>query len=235
MYELEKKVYYRDTDISQQMSLGAVLDNFQDIINMHSEAINKGIDYILRVKRAWFVVSWNIEIKKLPKLYDTIVLKTWPHDIKSSVSGRNVCIFDKEGNPLVCADSIWSVVDMETGRLTRIIPEDIEDYGNGEAYPMEDSGRKIALPEGFEEQEIVRVRKTDIDYNGHMSNAYYLRYACEYIPDGVVCKRIRIEYKLQTKYGESLRMLTARDGDRIVVKMLGADDDKIRAVVEITV
>ncbi len=236
MYIYNKKVLYSDTDANSKMSIEGIMNAIQDCININSESIGKGINYMHMTKKAWFAISWNIEVKRFPKLFDELEVKTWAYNFTTSMGYRNVLITDKNGEDIVCADSFWSMVDIATGRPVRIEESDTEGYELRERYPMESLSRKIKLPENFTDADIVQVRRAYIDFNGHMGNAKYIQLADEYIPEGSTVKRIRVEYKNQSRYGEKLLFATATEatdkGSRIVVKIAGEDNKEIKAVVE---
>ena len=230
MSEIKKKVLFSEVDFKRDMTMSALISYMQDCINNHTEEINKGIDYLKSHNRAWFTVSWNIEIKKLPKLNDEITVRTWAYGFTAVTGQRNVLILDTDGNVCVCADSNWGFLDTEKQCPTKIMPEDFEGYDMGERYPMEKVSRKIKLPEKFDYVEDIRVRKEDMDYNNHMSNGRYIINAYEYVPEGKV-KRIRVDYKKQCKYKEELQVYINHTDNEFIIKFTGKDDKEDRAVV----
>lgn len=232
MYTYNKKILFSDIDSSAKLSVGKLLDAMQDCVNINSESIGKGIEYMMEKRRTWFAISWNIEIKRFPKMFEDVVVKTWPYDFSTSIGYRNIVITDAEGEDIVCADSMWTLMDMETGRPTKICEEDSKGYDVEDRYPMENLGRKIKLPKNFKEVESIVVRKSDIDYNGHMSNGKYIQIADEYLPSGIEIKRIRVEYKNQSKYNERLRILLSKQDAVYTVMFVGDADDSVKAVVE---
>ncbi|MGN0367960.1 MAG: acyl-[acyl-carrier-protein] thioesterase [Wujia sp.] len=232
MYTYEKKVLFSDIDAKGKMSFDSLLSAMQDCVNINSESIGKGISYMLEKKRTWFAVAWNIEIKRYPKMFEDITVKTWPYDFGSALGYRNIVITDKNGEDIVCADSIWSMMDMEQMCPTKIEEEDVEGYDLEPRYPMEKLGRKIKLPKELEIIDTVAVRKMDIDYNGHMSNAKYIVLAEEYLDESEKVNRIQVEYKNQAKYGENLVIKRAIEQGRIVIVIEGEEDGSVKAVVD---
>lgn len=243
MYKYEKKVLFSDVDAKSNMTLEGILDSMQDCVNINSESIGRGIDYMHKTKRVWFAISWNIEIKRYPGMFEDIVVKTWPYDFSSSLGFRNVIITDSKGIDIVCADSIWSLVDIDTGMPIRVEEEDSRGYELEDRYPMEKLGRKIKLPKymNTENSEVTvsyhRVSKTDIDFNGHMTNGCYIKYADDLVPVGTEIKRIRVEYKAQSRLGEELEMLSFfdRDESRYLICLNAKADGSTKAIVEFLV
>ena len=150
---------------------------------------------------------------------------------------------DENGEDIVCADSMWTLMDMETKHPVRIEEEDAKGYEINPRYPMERCGRKIRLPKEFEVVDTVVVPKADIDYNGHMSNAKYILLANEYLEDITRVSRIRVEYKSQARYRETLVIERAQlenktDGGtetHVIVKMSGKETGDVKAVVDYSI
>lgn len=235
MYTYNKKILFSDIDCNSKMTVDGILNAMQDCVNINSESIGRGIDYMMEKKRTWFAISWNIEIRRFPKMFEDVVVKTWPYDFSSSMGMRNVIITDSQGNDIICADSLWTLMDMNTGRPTKIEEEDRLGYDVEEKYPMESLGRKIKLPKEMEVIDTVTVRKSDIDYNGHMSNGKYIQIADEYMDFDVNISRIRVEYKSQSKYQEKILIKRAIEDGRHVIVMVGEEAGDTKAVVEFTV
>mgnify|MGYP002520582282 CR=1 FL=1 len=229
-----KRILFSDIDCNKRMTVDGIMNAMQDCVNINSESIGRGIDYMLEKRRTWFAISWNIEIRRFPGMLENVDVKTWPYDFSASIGMRNVIMTDESGNDIVVADSMWTLMDMNTGHPTRIEEEDKRGYEIEDRYPMEKLGRKIKLPEKMKEIDMVTVRKSDIDYNGHMSNGKYIQVADEYMETGADIKRIRVEYKGQSRYGEKLIVRRASWDNRHIISLSGRDAGDIRAVVEFT-
>ena len=233
MYTYSKKILFSDIDQGARMSLAGIMNALQDCVNINSESIGKGIDYLLKTRRTWFAINWYIEINRYPKMFEDVLVKTWPYNFTSSMGYRNVIMEDEAGRVIVAADSIWTLVDLDTGRPIRITDEDSSGYDLENKYPVENPGRKIKLPKEFELLDTVAVKKSDIDYNGHMSNGKYIQLADEYIPEESHPGKIRVEYKSQARYGEALEVYKAIESDKTIIKIQGKEDGSVKAVVEL--
>lgn len=232
MYTYNKKILFSDIDANSRMTLAGIMNAMQDCVNINSESIGKGIDYLLKTKRTWFAINWYIEIKRYPKMFENVVVKTWPYNFSSSMGLRNVIIEDEQGEVLIAADSMWTLVDLNTGRPIRITEEDSTGYDLEEKYPIDNPGRKIKVPAEFKLIDTVTVKKSDIDYNGHMSNGKYIQLADEYMPLDSNVSKIRVEYKSQSRLGEALEVYMSKENDSTFIKIQGKDDGSLKAVVE---
>ncbi len=233
MYTYNKKILFSDIDQGARMSLAGIMNALQDCVNINSESIGKGIDYLLKTRRTWFAINWCIEINRYPKMFEDVLVKTWPYEFSSSMGFRNVIIEDSTGEVIVAADSIWTLVDLDTGRPIRITDEDSNGYDLEEKYPIENPGRKIKLPKEFEFIDTVTVKKSDIDYNGHMSNGKYIQLADEYTPLESYPGKIRVEYKSQSRLGEQLEVYKFCEDNKTIIKIQGKEDGNVKAVVEL--
>ncbi len=233
-FYLEKQVLYSDFDSSGNMRVGRLMNAFQECINAHSQAIGRGIDYMVKTGRTWYVVSWNVEIRRLPRMYERIRLSTWGYKVHLSLGSRNVLMTDAQGEVIASGDSLWSLVDINTGTPLRITDEDMTGYTIFPQYEgMTYLGRHIKTAGAFEKADSVRIRRADIDYNGHVSNDSYVGIAAEYIPEGYVPFRIRAEYKAQTKYGERTDCLVSASESGYTVMLTGEDaPEDVRCIVE---
>ena len=83
------------------MSFGSLMDAMQDCVNINSESVGRGIDYMLTHKRTWFAISWNIEIRRIPKMFEEISVKTWAYEFATSIGYRNVIVTDENGEDIV--------------------------------------------------------------------------------------------------------------------------------------
>lgn len=227
----QKQVQFSEVDDKLHMKLDNVINAMQDCINTQSESIGRGVDYMMQNKRTWFVVGWEIEIRRYPRLREEIHIQTWPTGFSATLGSRNVVVYSQNSEVLVCADSTWAMMDMQAGSLSKITPQDVDGYEMKEKFPMEYRGRKIRLPKEWEEAEGFRVGKNLLDYNEHMSNGKYIEMAYEYLPLGETVTKIRAEYKNQSVYGERLQVKISRQDKLFIILFLGEQGEK-KAMVE---
>lgn len=231
MYTYSKKILFSDIDYNSKMSMYALLNAMQDCVNINSESIGRGIDYMMEHKRTWFAISWNIHIKRLPKMFEDVVVKTWPYDFKASMGFRNIIVEDSKGEAVICADSIWALMDMEEGRPVKVTEEDAKGYDLEPRWDMPPMERKIKLPKELNLIDEVVVRKSNVDYNGHMSNGEYIKLATDYLPDKFDTSLLKVEYKNQARLGERLLVKHFSEEHSEGYVIAGAEAEDVKAVV----
>ena len=197
MYSYGAIVRYSETGGRKKSNMASLANYFQDCAILQSENVGIGLDYLADHHRAWFLISWQIEVDRYPAMGENIKVRTWAYDFKASLGFRNIDILDENGIRIVKAASIWSYVDTETLRPARIEDEVSEAYPMEPAIDMEYAPRKIKL---FDDHNVVDTRKVmqyQIDSNNHMNNEAYIALAQEYVEDISAIKAVRAEYKMQ--------------------------------------
>lgn len=231
MYSFDAIVRYSETHGKLKADAATIANYFQDCAILESEDAGIGIEYLKEHNRAWFLISWQIDVARYPALAEQITVGTWAYDFKGSMGYRNIVIQDKQGANIVQAASQWSFIDTETLRPIRIDTEVGTAYPLGEKLDMEYAPRKIALLDGQTEADRRTVLPYQIDSNNHMNNEAYIALALEYIERGKEIKQIRSEYKKQFVKGDCIVIKKAESDDRIQI-IFADTDDNIRCVVE---
>lgn len=231
MYTFNSRVRYSEIDASGKISLDAIINYFQDCTTFHSEDVGKGIQRLKREHKVWMLSSWQIVIDTYPVFGQNIIIGTQPYDFKGMLGFRNFVIMDENKNPMVKANSIWCLLNTDTGKPIRVCEEDVSCYGSGEKLDMQYADRKITVPEGGVTRESFYVRPHQIDTNHHVNNGEYVLMAREYIPEGCTIRQVRAEYKNQAVLGDRIvpTVITVENGYVIV---LNNENNSPYAVVE---
>ena len=115
---------------------------------------------------------------------------------------------------MVRAESMWFLYDTDKNIPIRVRPGDTAPYGEPEPrLVLSPCPRKIPVPEDCKAGEPIVVARHHIDTNHHVNNAQYVEMAREAIPEGLVIKEIRADYKKAAVLGDVLtpRVSVARD------------------------
>lgn len=219
MYKVQTKVRYSESGEDGRATLASIINLFQDTTSLHSESLHMGVDYLKKVKRAWFLNSWQIVIERYPEVYEDIEVSTWSTGIQGVFGPREFCIKTQDGEMLVYAHTLWVYMDLEKKMPTKPSEEERAAYGEEPPLKMEYASRKIKLPKEAEAVDTVLVRKYHIDTNRHMNNCQYVQLAAEILPDTFVVRQVRVEYKKAAVYGDKIVMKKAEEEKRIVVEL----------------
>ncbi|MBD9083433.1 MAG: acyl-[acyl-carrier-protein] thioesterase [Lachnospiraceae bacterium] len=197
MYAFDSRIRYSETDSEGELTLNALLNYFQDCSTFHSEDVGLGIGYMKEIGQAWVLSSWQIVVDRYPRLGEKVKIVTLPYELKGFLGYRNFAMLDEEGNYLAKANSLWSLLDMTTGKPVAVNAAMHKGYGIDEKLDMDYAPRKITVPEGGQLLEPIVVKKHHLDTNHHVNNGQYVNIAMEYLPDDFLIHQMRAEYKKQ--------------------------------------
>lgn len=232
MYRFESRIRYSEVDSQGKITLGSVLDYFQDCSSFHSEDLGVGISYLAKNQAAWVLSSWRIEVSRYPSYGEHVAVSTWPYGFHGFMGYRNFTMESQAGERLTYADSIWVLLDLRKGRPMRILPEMEEAYQISPGLAMEPAPRKLPLPEGMECQGMFPVSKYHIDTNQHVNNGKYVSMAQEYLPMGFEVQKMRAEYRKAAVYGDMVYPRALWEGNKITVN-LADGEGKPYAIIEL--
>ncbi len=205
MFSFDTRLRYSHGDINQKLSIGAIIDLFQDCVFSQSEELGVGPDKLKSDKTGWILCNWQIIIKKRPHVYTDISVCTWPYKFEKFLGYRNFLIKDDLGDVVVCANSIWMYLDIERMIPSKNAVKAGEIYTLEDRYPdMEYAPRKLNSLDELKVVDEFKVRKSNLDFYQHVNNGQYIKMAMEYIPDDFNIGEIRVEYKLSAKLGDMI-------------------------------
>lgn len=196
-YSFEGRIRYSETGENGCLTLPGILDYFQDCCTFHSESIGQGMEAVKKRGLAWVLSSWQVVVDRYPRLGETVKITTAPYDFRGFLGMRNFTMDTQDGERLAYANTIWSNINIETGRPEKLKDEDIKGYELSERLDMVYAPRKIALPKDLEAKEAFTVQKHHLDTNHHVNNCQYVRMAADYLPEAFSIHQMRAEYKKQ--------------------------------------
>lgn len=223
MYSYNSRIRYSETDCDGKLSLLSLLNYFQDASTFQSESLGVGLQYMEELQMVWVLSSWQIVVNRYPKLCEEVEIGTLPYKFKSFLGYRNFVMYTKEGEQLAIANTLWSLLDLKTGKPTYLTEKMLESYRLEEMLPMEYAPRKIALPEGGSKGEPIVVKKHHLDTNHHVNNGQYVNMAMEFLPENFEIAQMRAEYKKQAFLNDVLNPYVAMDQNKCVVNLTDAE------------
>ena len=197
MYAFDSRIRYSETDSEGRLTLNALLNYFQDCSTFHSEDVGLGIGYMKEIGQVWVLSAWQIVVNRYPQLGEKVRIVTLPYELKAFLGYRNFAMPDEKGEYIAKANSLWSLLDVTTGKPVIVNEAMRKGYVADEKLDMDYAPRKITVPEGGQLLESIVVKKHHLDTNHHVNNGQYVNIAMEYLPDDFVIRQMRAEYKKQ--------------------------------------
>lgn len=186
--------------IGGKITINAMLNLLDDVAMQH--AAITGDDVLARSQNAvnWIMTGWDIRIIRLPKNNEPMKIKSWVNSKISTFSSiREFLVQDTADNACVKAQAYISIFDFTKNRPVRFVDEDLARYKPEADTVIDDPVKKIATPTSYEAQKSVVIRRSDIDFNGHVHNSTYLTLAMEVLPEALYQEQniqaVRINYK----------------------------------------
>lgn len=233
MYTFESRIRYSEVDYQEKLTLAGLLDYFQDCSTFQSEDLGVGLAYMREHGLVWVLNMWQIDIGRFPDLGESVVIGTAPYQMRGFLGYRNFSMTDKNGIQLAAANTIWSLLDMQTGKPVSVPQEISGAYRMEEKMDMEYMPRKITVPEKGCPKDKIVVAPHHLDTNRHVNNGSYVRMAMDYLPQNMTVKRLRAEYKAQAFLNDEIRPVVCC-GDKIITVALNNAAGKPYSVVELT-
>lgn len=233
MYSYQSRIRYSELDENGYLKLEALLDHFQDCTTFHSEDLGFGVSYLKKNHILWVMSSWQIVVERYPVLGERVTIATAPYDFKGIIGYRNFWALDEAGERIACANSIWTLLDTQTGRPVKPNEEILNGYELSPAIEMDYAPRRITVPEGLRQQEAVQIKKHHLDTNHHVNNGQYVRIALDSLNKEGQIRQLRAEYKKQVVLGDVLVPWTTETEDGKSVVVLKDQTDNICCIVEL--
>lgn len=224
MYSFDSRVRYSETDSEGKLTMASLLNYFQDCSTFQSEDLGVGLKYMEDINLVWVLSSWQIVVNRYPELCEEITIGTLPYEFKGFLGSRNFVMRTKSGEQLAIANSLWSLLNIDTGRPAMPPEKMLKSYRLEEKMEMEYASRKIAVPEGGVPQEPIVVKQHHLDTNHHVNNGQYVDMAMEFLPEGFAIKQLRAEYKKQAFLDDVLHPYVVSEDDKIIVTLRDTED-----------
>lgn len=203
-YTFDSRVRFSEVDEEGYLKFNNFINYFQDCSTFQSEDLGVGVRFLSERNRAWVISMWQIEVMKYPKLGDRISIGTFAYDFKSFMGFRNFYMLDENGDYLAKANSIWVLLNLETGKPEKAPFEEMELYGKEEKLDMDYKPRKIPIPEDLKALDPIEVMPHHIDVNHHVNNGQYLNIAASIAGNKKRPSSLRVEYRNQARLGDML-------------------------------
>ena len=219
MYSFDSRIRYSETDSEGKLTMASLLNYFQDCSTFHSEDVNLGVDYLSEQHQAWVLCSWQVVVERYPRFCERVTIGTQPYDMKGFLGYRNFAMLTEGGEYLAKANSIWSLLNLDTGKPVPASEEMAQGYGLGEKLEMEYAPRKITVPEGGTSGQAIVVKQHHLDTNHHVNNGQFVDMAMDFLPECFVIGQLRAEYKKQAFLDDILLPYVVTGEDKVVVSL----------------
>ena len=122
------RVRFSEIDEQGYLSLHHLINYFQDCSTFHLEDLGLGSQYFKSQDLTFYVLSWQIEINRLPTLGEKIKVETQIYDCKGVFGYRNYFLLTEDDEMLAYANLCGCFINSKTGSFVKLSPEEIAKY-----------------------------------------------------------------------------------------------------------
>lgn len=241
--EQEYEIRLNNTGNSEYLSNKGFLSLLEDIGGIHSNIAGLGMNQIKETRLSWVLLGWKVEIFSRPRYATKVKIKTWASHTEKFHTYRDFEVFDETGKKIAIATSKWVLVNIDTGKLTKIEDTWIQKYAPEDVHVFETIELdKLIDPENYSSEYVYTIRRADIDVNQHMHNLNYLDLAYEVLPEDIYenhdFTHIEIMYKKQVRYGDTVKCLYSKESslgkDTHIIAIKSEDLKNLHAMIRLS-
>lgn len=207
IYEQTLLLGSEHVDCFRRLRTSTLFSLLQTASIRHTEALGMGREKTLDRGLLWVVGRQHVVIDRMPVYDERITLRSWPGETMRVLFPRYYELLSENGEPLVRAGAVWSLMDVET-RATAFPDEygvEIEGVETGREVPYL---AKMPALSTTELAEFV-VPYSYVDLNDHLNNARYFDMVEDVLPPSRGGKKLReilTEYHAEIKLGETVHL-----------------------------
>lgn len=232
--EMKLTVSHRCTDSSERMPPHVLAKVMEAAVKQQMEAYGWSRETVEK-KNVALVVGWtSIQIKRLPCLGESLLVRIWPGRKKCSMDVRKYAFFTDAGETLVSAAVLFLPMDRTSRKLTVaeipalpevVIPDEADVPSLREPFPDELPNKSVRT-----------VCAHEIDENGHMNNTCYLQWVGELWENTCTGQHeprsIWVQYINELMAGQAVTLNYAVEGQRLFVRGTVNQADSFLAVIQ---
>ena len=225
-YKQKFKLINSDFDINGNLLSVKALDLFQVVAGKHADLMGIGFKKLIKKDLIWVLVRTKYKVVK-PLMPNTKVdVITWPKQKGKMDFDREYEIIDNKGDVCVKGISKWVLVYYKTRRIS--FAKDVEykcEIINKTNFP-----NGIAKLSDFDVSDCALYKtitlKEDLDRNGHINNANYVKYIFSGIELDVSekIKSLEINYIKELMSDKEINIFYKREDNMIYVKCISEDN-----------
>ncbi|CCV64520.1 Putative acyl-acyl carrier protein (ACP) thioesterase [Alteracholeplasma palmae J233] len=227
MYKTTYQILSSQIGPSNKLKLFDLINILQDVEGLHIDQLGEFSTSLKDNNLGIYLSFRQVNIKKWPKLFDTLHIETYPYDTKGYFGYRNTIIYNDKKEVIAETYCLGTFMSLDTLRPTKINQEIIDTLDQETRYDMEYLPRKIGynkdnyLSRGAD----ITVDIMHIDSYLHMNNAFYIAFAESLLPENYTIGNFRAEYKKPVLYKEVIHAELYKEESFYIVVIKNENND----------
>lgn len=219
-YTCDYTVQTYDIEIRRRMTVAALVKLMQEAAMQNVMQLKLSVWDMEAHHISWVLLRKHLQINRLPMIGETLRVCTCPAGFERIFTYRDYKIFDATGELIAWSSSTWLLLNTQTRKMERL-PAFILRFEKDMPPVSECLPRPTSVfspPERVDFQLDFRVNWHDLDFNGHLNNAFYLQWMLEAMPDEALeswtLQSFDIQYKIEGQWKDEIRSETEQTGER---------------------
>lgn len=224
-YSEKIKIYNHYTNYKGRLFIKTLCDLFNDVAEGQTKLLGVDVDTLNKAGLTWMLHRLHIEIHKMPHHDEEVVLETWPSGIDRLFALRDYRMLRENGEEIVRATSEWMTVDLNRRRPIRQSAKVVE---MSTSHQIEKLSLTHLMNEkekrtDFQEYRQFTATFDNIDFNGHVTQASYMRWITNSLPFDFLKNHILTEVEIVYEHEIMPDSLInsyyhlSSEGDRVIV------------------
>jgi len=203
-----------------RVSVLALADYLQEAAGHHAAELGVSMQDLLADGQAWVLAHLRLELDRLPRWGETVVVRTWPSGLDRLFATREFLLevetADGADATIARGTSAWLTIDTERRRPLRPLKalRTLETPDRDPAL-AHDFASDLPVPDRTDAEDRFSVRYHDLDVNRHVNNVRYLEWALETLPGSFLnanrCTALSLQFEAETTLGDRVRSIAQID------------------------
>jgi acyl-ACP thioesterase len=202
------RVRFNEADAIGFATLQTIGNWLQEAADQNARAQGWAREQLQSRRLFWALTGLRISLTGYPRWRETATVATWPAGADRLFAWRDFLLMDACGVPLGAATSVWLLVNEDSRRPVRMLPEIAAAAVVRPRALAHDFRTKLAPPARAQHERRFHVRRSDLDVNGHVNNVTFLEWVVESVPPETIgtahVTDITLEFHAEALLGDEI-------------------------------
>lgn len=225
MSSIHQKSHFRvaayDVDQTKKMTMPGIITQLQEVALESTRKLAVSVFDLEPHHLGWVLLGQRVEVDYRPELAERCTVITAPTGFERVFTFRDFHLLNEVGEVIAHATTTWMLMNTQTRRMARLPDwiKKLDEHSPPITAQLPRADYKLIEPEGDDWTKNFTVGFHDLDFNGHLTNAIYVRWMLEALPYDILMnkhlKRIEVQYGKEARYGDQIMAAvkkTDRDG-----------------------
>ena len=224
-----------EIDLAQQASLPSMIRMMHESAMQHVLKLKISAKELAPMELGWVLHQQKIDIFRRPSLGENISILTHPSGKEGIMTFRDFHFYDEKEELLAQASTSWVLFHTGRRRIVRF-PPFIDEWlvKANDLERLARPARKLPALSEADWQIKQQVRYNELDFNAHLSNYYYARWALDSLPQDWLENReivsLNMKFQEECHLNDEVEVLAQkRDDDRIIHSLRKGERELVRA------